>query len=279
MECRWEQHRAVHTFSNVTTNHTIEVSFAINTYTLTPLASAGGSISPNIPQTVNYGGSKTFNFTPNTGYHISSVVVDGVSQGTPSSYTFNNVTANHTIVVSFAIDTFTLTPSAGANGSISPNTVQTVNYGSSATFNFTPNTGYHIANVVVDGVPLGTTPGSYTFSNVAANHTIAVSFAINTYTLTPSAGINGSISPNTPQTVNYSASKTFTMLPNTGYHVTDVRVDGVSQGAIGSYTFSNVAANHTITVCICDQYLHPIAQRRSQRLHHAEHTADGELRW
>ncbi len=75
-------------------------------------------------------------------------------------YAFDNVTADHTIAVVFAINTYTITPTAGTNGSISPNTQQTVNYGSSKTFNFTPNTGYHIASVVVDGVPLGTTPSS-----------------------------------------------------------------------------------------------------------------------
>ncbi|HSD83484.1 MAG TPA: PKD domain-containing protein, partial [Anaerolineae bacterium] len=53
--------------------------------------------------------------------------------------------------------------------------------------------------------------------------------------------------PGTPQTVNYGGSITFTIVANTGYHIADVGVDGVSQGAIGSYTFGNVTANHTIT--------------------------------
>ena len=47
-------------------------------------------------------------------------------------YTFTNVTADHTIAATFAIDTFTITASAGANGSISPSGVQTVNYGASS---------------------------------------------------------------------------------------------------------------------------------------------------
>ena len=61
----------------------------------------------------------------------------------------------------------------------------TVNYGASQTFSFTPDTGYHVADVMVDGTSVGAAP-NYTFTNVTANHTIAVTFAINTYSLTPS---------------------------------------------------------------------------------------------
>ncbi len=72
-----------------------------------------------------------------------------------NSYTFSSVTANHTIAVTFAINTYTLTPSplpAGSHGTIDPATVVTKDYGTSQTFTFTPDTGYHVATVTVDGV-------------------------------------------------------------------------------------------------------------------------------
>jgi hypothetical protein len=50
---------------------------------------------------VNHGANQTFTITPNTGYNIKSVVVDGVSQGPIASYTFTNVTSNHSISASF----------------------------------------------------------------------------------------------------------------------------------------------------------------------------------
>ena len=75
--------------------------------------------------TVNYGAISPVRVTPDPGYHIADVLVDGVSVGAVStSYTFTNVTANHTIAATFAIDTFTITASAGANGSISPSGAQ-----------------------------------------------------------------------------------------------------------------------------------------------------------
>jgi photosystem II stability/assembly factor-like uncharacterized protein len=70
--------------------------------------------------------------------------------------------------------------------------------------------------------------------------------AVSTYTLTPSAGAGGAITPNSPQTVSRGGTKTFTIVPSEGYHITDVAIDGVSQGAISSYTFSNVTSNHSI---------------------------------
>ncbi|MFT3917530.1 MAG: OmpA family protein [Anaeromyxobacteraceae bacterium] len=235
-----------YTFTNVTANHTIAASFAISTYTIAPSAGANGSISPATTQTVSHGGSATFTLTPDTGYHVADVLVDGGSVGAVTSYTFSGVTANHTIAATFAINTYTITPSAGANGSISPATVQTVDHGSSATFTFTPTTGYHVASVTVDGSAVAVA-SSYAFTNVSANHTIAVAFAIDTFTITASAGANGSISPSGAVGVSYGGNQTFTFTPATGCHVASVTVDGASVAVAPSYAFTNVTANHTIS--------------------------------
>jgi len=118
-------------------------------------------------------------------------LVDGVSVGAVSSYTFSNVTANHTISASFALQSFVITPTAGAGGTITPGTPQTVSYGGSITFTITPNVGYRIADVLVDGVSVGAV-SSYTFSNVTANHTISARFASTaiTFAVPLSAGWN-----------------------------------------------------------------------------------------
>lgn len=233
-----------YTFTNVRANHTITASFAINTYTITATAGSNGSILPSGAVVVSYGGNQTFAITPNAGYHVFDVTVDGVSQGAVTSYTFTNVTANHTITASFAINTYTIAATAGSNGSISPSGAVVVNHGGSQTFTISSDTGYHIADVTVDSVSQGAIT-DYAFTNVTANHTITASFAINTYTITATAGSGGTVNPAT-STVNYGGSQTFTITPNTGYIITDVAVDGISQGAIASYTFTNVTANHTI---------------------------------
>ncbi|UAY51600.1 beta strand repeat-containing protein [Ferruginibacter albus] len=155
-------------------------SFAIGeitTYTLTATAGSNGSISPSGATTVNTGSSQLFTITPNANYHVADVLVDGPSVGAVTSYNFTNVSANHTIAASFAINTFTITASAGSNGSISPSGATSVNAGSSQSFTITPNTGYVIADVLVDGSSVGAV-SSYNFTNVLATHTIAASFAV-----------------------------------------------------------------------------------------------------
>jgi len=67
------------------------------------------------------------------------------------------------------------------------------------------------------------------------------------HTIMASAGTGGSISPSGSVTVNDGANQTFTITPGSYYSISDVKVDGVSVGAVCSYTFSNVTVNHTIS--------------------------------
>ena len=73
------------------------------TYTITASAGSHGSISPSGSITVNQGSDKSFTITPDTGYSIDDVLVDGSSVGAVSSYTFTNVTEDHTISATFII--------------------------------------------------------------------------------------------------------------------------------------------------------------------------------
>ncbi|MGA8829158.1 MAG: hypothetical protein WB541_17185, partial [Syntrophobacteraceae bacterium] len=230
---------ASYTLSNITASHTISASFAAaaTNYTITATAGSNGSISPSGSVSVTGGANQTFTIAPATGYQVSSVLVDGSSVGAVTSYTFSNVTASHTISATFAINTYTITPTAGTNGTISPSAAVTVNYGASQAFTIAPATNYQVSAVLVDGTSVGAVT-TYTFSNVTANHTISATFAIDTYTITPTAGTNGTISPSAAVTVNYGASQTFTIAPATNYQVSAVQVDGSSVGAVTSYTFS-----------------------------------------
>jgi beta-lactamase superfamily II metal-dependent hydrolase len=155
-------------------------NFAISTWTITASAGANGSISPSGAVVVVQGASQGFTITPAAHYHVADVLVDGGSVGVVTSYTFPNVAANHTISASFALDSYTITASAGAGGSIVPSGVVAVDYDASQHFSIAPATGYHLATLTVDGgaVPPDT---SYTFPNVAADHTISVTFATDSY--------------------------------------------------------------------------------------------------
>ncbi len=215
------------------------------TFTINASAGSNGFISPIGEVIVDSGANQTFTIAPNANYHIANVLVDGASVGAVSSYTFSNVTANHTIAASFEVNTYTIDSSAGSNGSISPAGVTTVNHGGSQTFTMTPSTGYHVADVLVDGASVGAV-SSYTFSNVTADHTIEVSFAASSFTITATAGTNGSISPSGDVDVSAGDDQVFTITPNSGFQIQNVTVDGQPAGVLSTHTFSNVTANHTI---------------------------------
>ena len=234
-----------YTFTNVQTSHTISATFAQNPV-ITASAGSGGIITPSGSVSVVYGGSQTFTITPNTGYSVSSMLVDGVSQGAITTYTFSSVQASHTISATFTINSYAITATSGANGAVTPTGVTYVNYGGSQTYTITPNTGYSVASVLVDGVSQGAIT-TYTFSTVQASHTISATFIINSYAITATSGANGAVTPTGITYVNYGGSQTYTITPNSGYSVASVLVDGVSQGAIKTYTFSNVQATHTIS--------------------------------
>ncbi len=243
-----------YTFSNVQTNHTISVTSIVNpTITIAASAGAGGSMSPTGNVSVNYGGSRAFTITPNVGYHIASITANGASVTVTSSsgqtYQFSAVSADSSLTATFAINTYTISVTQSANGQISPD-ASTVNYGGSQSFTITPDSGYRIASITTDAGSVSVYSSSgqtVSFTNVQASHAITANFAINTFNITASAGANGAISPNESVSVNYGGNQTFTITPNIGYCIVDVRVNGSSVGAVNSYTFNNVQAAYTIS--------------------------------
>ncbi len=166
-------------FSNEVSKTLPSTQSTLTTFTITATADIGGTITPAGTTGVNYGANQTFTIAPGAGYYVATVLVDGVSKGAVTTYTFTSVTANHTIAASFAINnTYTITASAGTGGAISPSGAVSANYGGNAIFSITPNAGYSITDVKVDGVSIGAVT-TYTFTNVTAAHTIAATFAQN----------------------------------------------------------------------------------------------------
>jgi hypothetical protein len=172
-------------------------NFVVYTGTITrrnPIVTAstgvGGSISPLGDVSVTYGGDQLFGIVPTTGYHITSVLVNGLNMGTPSSYLFSTVTSDQTLSATFAIDTFTLTASANAGGSIAPSGVTAANYGGNQHYTITPDVGYALLYLLVDGGSVGF-PLTYDFTNVTANHTIEAVFALNQVTPTEQVTAEG----------------------------------------------------------------------------------------
>ncbi|HUL44696.1 MAG TPA: pectinesterase family protein, partial [Bacteroidota bacterium] len=124
-------HTSPDTLKAVTSAHTITVKFKIDSFTITSSVLGGnGTITPLGATVVTYGGSQSYVMTPNVGNHIDSIFIDGIYAGKTSPDTIQNVTADHTIAVKFAIDTFTLTVNVVGSGSVTVLPNQTLfNYG------------------------------------------------------------------------------------------------------------------------------------------------------
>ena len=85
---------------------------ALESYDITATASEGGTITAeglaDGKVSVTEGESATFTITPNDGYRVDSLTVDGTAVDVVTEYTFSDVTANHTIAVTFAKDAVTV---------------------------------------------------------------------------------------------------------------------------------------------------------------------------
>jgi hypothetical protein len=190
------------------------------------------------------------------GFTGSFAGTEYLTQSSPGSiagtFTTNNTTGLYGITIAAAFKpsggaatTYTITASAGSNGTISPSGSVSASSGSTQKFTVTPSSGYTAS---VGGTCGGTLSGNtYTTNPITANCTVTASFATSSYTITASAGTGGTISPSGTVTVSSRANQTFTVTPNSGYSVSSVVVDGKSVGAVTIYSFSSVAANHTIS--------------------------------
>ncbi len=269
-----------YTISNITADVILAVTFEAVTHTLSITASGNGSVTYNSTAirgktqtfTVNEGSSAAVTFTPDAGYRIASVKVNGTdvtSSVVSNKYTINNITSNTILAVTFEAITHTLSITASGNGSAAYNSTVirgktqafTVNEGTSATITFTPDTGYRIASVKVNGtdVTSSVVSNKYTISNILADVALAVTFEAITHTLSITASGNGSATYNSTAirgktqsfTVNEGTSATVTFTPDAGYRIASVKLndtDVTASVANNSYTISNITANTTLAV-------------------------------
>jgi hypothetical protein len=155
-------------------------------------------------------------------------------------------------VVNADNNTNTVSVLLGVGGSIAPPGRTVLGSGASQAYTITAHQGYVTTDVLVDGVSQGAI-GSYTFAGVTSNHSIDASFTSG-FTLTANAGVGGSITPAGVITVASGATQPYAIAAANGYIISDVLVDGISQGAVGSYTFSNVVSNHTVAASFVPAY-------------------------
>ena len=272
-----------YTISSINANTTVSVEFEAipaTTYTLSITASGNGSASysgttirsKTSSFTLNAGSSATITFSPDNGYRIKSVKVNNTTVSVSNNqYTISSINSNTTVSVEFEavpVTTYTLTITARGNGTavygretIRFNTSTfSLSPGTSATISFTPDDGYRIKYVKVNGSTVSVSNNQYTVSNINQDTTVEVSFEeipTTTYTLSITVSGNGSASysgttirsKTSTFTVSAGSSAMITFSPDNGYRIKSVKVNNSTVSVSNNqYTVSSINANTTVSV-------------------------------
>jgi uncharacterized repeat protein (TIGR02543 family) len=230
----------------IDSNRAATATFIQNGYTLTVSTVGSGSVAKSPDQaSYHYGDVVQLMATPSAGWSFSSWSGSLTGSANPASLT---ITGDMAVTATFTQIFYEIMVTQSAHGTISPSTASYAK-GTSPVETVTPDVGYHIASVTVDDISVPvTSPSGQTvsFSNIDQGHLITASFAVDQFTITVTQTSNGVIAPDTT-IVNYGGSQSFTITPNTGYHIVDVLVDSISKGPVASWDFTDVKEDHTIT--------------------------------
>ena len=181
----------------------------------------GGTGSYTISGAVTLNGSGLPGVTVTAGSASATTQSDG-------SYALSGLAAG-TYTVTPSLSGYTFSP-ASQSETITNANITTVNFAATAS-----PSGHAIkGTVTLNGSGLG-------------GVTITVTPNVQNYTITASAGTGGSISPSGSVQVASGSSQTFAIAPTGGYQIASVSVDGAGVGAVSTYAFTNVTANHTIS--------------------------------
>ena len=213
-------------------------TFIINT---SVVPADGGSVDGG--GTYDQGETCTLNATPNVGFTFQQWTKNDIQVSTNPSYSFT-VTESATYVAHFMTQSYTITAVAlpADGGTVTGGGSYT--YGQTCTISAESNNGYVFTSWTENGNVVST-DADYVFS-VTGNRNFVANFAVRTYVITATAGDNGSISPSGEIVVEEGADLTFTITPNYGYAIHEVLVDDALVGETTSYTFSDIASDHTI---------------------------------
>ena len=218
----------------------------LNASPISELAASGSDALPAVlPATVNL--SPPFAPTVDQPW----LTLDPISSGTIgfsfTQNTGNTRTANITVFSQSIPVTqsapYSVTPTSGTNGSISPSTPQGSGPSGGLQFIAYPDTGYTVDQWLVNGVAVQTGGGVFNLTGISADASIEVTFMVQTFTISPSAGPGGSINPDAPFIIDSGSSAVFTSTANPGFVTYQWLFDGAVVQTGGTSCALNDAQN------------------------------------
>ncbi|MEN8155899.1 MAG: T9SS type A sorting domain-containing protein [Bacteroidota bacterium] len=218
------------------------------------------------------GADQAFTITPRAGFELAAATYDGTDIMSSLSdngdgsfgYTATAVNADGVLAVTFEPEAvkYTVAVTAGAGGAISPVGDTAVTVTDEVVFTITPDAGFVFAEILLNATSVmeqvtdnGDGTYTYTLIGVGENSTLSVSF-LELFTVTISAGANGSIDPSGSVDVTINDETEFVIAATAGYLIdaltlngTDVTGDVTDNGdGTYSYLLTGVDADATLAV-------------------------------
>jgi len=246
--------QVLYTVANIEKDYSLNAQFVLDQYTINASSGAFGSISPTGNVTISGKESQTFIFSPDTGYEVARVLLDGESIGRVLSYELESIVSDHVIRAEF-IKIPQIIAEAGSNGHIEPQGIINVHNGDYQMFLIKPDKGYKVASLMVDDQPVSTrlaeTQGdnlwkSYVFPSVDKDHSIRATF--NRCYIELRTNGNGLIFPNKDLEYDVFDNVSYSFQPNDGFVVENVIVDREPLGPRSFYNFWELTEDHIIEV-------------------------------
>lgn len=210
----------------------------------------GGKVSDS--KTIDYGGSITLKAYPNDGYVFDGWFEDDERLSKKESFKLEDVTCDMEVTAVFKPEKYSITASSNPAAGGSIDGTGKYKAGEKAALTAKPAKGYRFVSWVCNSKVVGTDK-KLVIKDISKDYDVTAIFQaeevkIKTYTITAGTdSANGVISPSGKIPMQEGKAIAFTVAPKSGYRIADVKVDGVSLGAVVGYSFGSVNANHTIT--------------------------------
>ena len=245
------------TFSDVRGDHTIAVTFGHYSYTVTTTAGEGGSVTPAGTTSVEYGESLTVTITADDCYRVDSVFVDGVYVADVSNFTFDNITQNHTMEASFRQMEYVVSLAVYLEGEEVLSDEVSMLCGDSIDVEVPVFDCYHIDSMRVNGEWVEPVE-IYAIAAVEMDYVVESYLSADRFYVTTSVQGSGMVLPSDTIWTSCEEDVTLTFIPETGWHVGEIILDGESLGTPddNSYTLFSISENHTLDVIFAlNQYV------------------------
>ena len=261
----------------LTVEITPEPILAPTSFTITAQAEYGGVINPVGAIAIEPNAAQEFSIIPDLGYTISSVIVDGETIGSVSQYTFDLVTDDHTITAQFGVESppapegkVSIITDSDPHTKISPSGSLFVDIGTPLTFTIKAAQGSEYTTLRINGeeapperVLRITADTNYVIqsrggyegeqSKTVPSQTEVVTQPMQPeeekdimYTIVSRADAGGTIEPFGEISIMAGSAQTFSIIPEEGYQIKAVMIDGTGVGETREYTFENVQESHSI---------------------------------